>query len=91
MKVAPFRDESNKLTRYFEEVGRFKRNTFARPLQMTLEGSKLHLLNSDKAIETYTILDEREFAKRKKRLAKRRKGKEEPTTAIIAEEEDDQV
>lgn len=36
VKVYPFRDDANKLTRYIEEVGRFKRNTFARPLQMTL-------------------------------------------------------
>jgi len=87
VRLQPFRDEESRLTRYAQEVGRFKRNTFARPLQMVLEDSKLHVLNSDKIIETYTILDEKEFARRKKRLAKRRKGKEHIGETLIEEEE----
>lgn len=75
VKIEAFRDEDSRITRYFQEVGRFKRNSFARPLQMVLDKSRLHLLNSDKTIESYIVLDEREFARRKKRLAKRRKGK----------------
>jgi hypothetical protein len=50
---------------------------------MILESSKLQLLNSDKILETYALLDERDFIKRKKRLAKRRKGKEEVGNTAI--------
>lgn len=68
--------------RYCEQVGRFKRGTFARPLQITMQMNRLYVLNSDKQLEVYAVLDEREFLKRKKRIAKRRKGKEHNTADI---------
>lgn len=86
VKLEPTKDEQTKIMRYCEQVGRFKRSTFARPLQMVLQPGKISVLNSDKQLEVYALLDDREFLKRKKRIAKRQKGKEPK----LIEEEDEE-
>lgn len=53
--MEPHKEEN--VTRFCQLVGRFKRNNFARPLQLVAEAAKMYLLNSDKTIEMYDLLD----------------------------------
>eukprot|EP00825_Cyclidium_porcatum_P035109 TRINITY_DN36829_c0_g1_i1.p2 TRINITY_DN36829_c0_g1~~TRINITY_DN36829_c0_g1_i1.p2 ORF type:complete len:147 (+),score=23.88 TRINITY_DN36829_c0_g1_i1:168-608(+) len=70
-------NQKKSIQSYCQQIGVVKKNSYARAqqIQFDLVGNYFFVLTSDKAIEIFKFLDDKEYKKKQKRKAKRIKEK----------------